>query len=64
MIGCFNLRWNPYLTGLSLFTAHIMNRKTVFNTLEKAATENISETPGNIFNVHESGIQINTNLTQ
>ena len=41
-----------------------MNRKTVFNTLEKAATENISETPGNIFNVHESGIQINTNLTQ
>jgi hypothetical protein len=33
---------------------------TFFNMLEKLATENnISDTPGNIFNTDESGIQIN-----
>ena len=40
-----------------------MNRKTVgtfFNIMEKVAADtNLSDTPGNIFNIYESGIQIN-----
>ena len=40
-----------------------MNRNTVgkvFNLLEKVATENtLYDTPGNIFKIDESGIQIN-----
>jgi hypothetical protein len=49
--------------ALALARAHRMNRKTVrnifFNKLEKVVTENnLSDTPGNIFNIDESGIQI------
>jgi hypothetical protein len=62
------LRWNSYLTGLSLFGAQRMDRKTAetfFNTLEKVATQNnISDTPGNIFNFDKNGIQMNTSLTR
>lgn len=62
------LRWNSYLTGLSLLGAQRMDRKTVenfINTLEKVETQNnISDAPGNIYNFDESGIQINTNLAQ
>jgi hypothetical protein len=36
---------------------------TFFNMLEKAATENnLSNRAGNIFNIDESGIQINNEL--
>jgi hypothetical protein len=62
------LRWNSCLTGLYLLGAQRMDRKTVdkfINTLEKVETQNnISDTPGNIYNFDESGIQINTNLAQ
>lgn len=49
--------------SLSLTGAERTNRNplaTFFNMLEKEATENSrSETPGNIFNIYGSGIQIN-----
>ena len=49
--------------ALSLARAQRMNWKLVrniFNKLEKVVTENkLSDTPGNIFNIDESGIQIN-----
>ena len=49
--------------SLSLARAQRMNRNTVgtfFNILEKVTTENkLSDTPGNIFKIDRSGIQIN-----
>jgi hypothetical protein len=49
--------------SLSLARAHRMNRnnvRTFFKMLDKVATEdNLSDTPRNIFNFDESGIQIN-----
>jgi hypothetical protein len=51
---------NPELSG---HHAQSKDRRTVdtfFNTPEKVATESdLSDTPGNIFNADESGIQIN-----
>jgi hypothetical protein len=48
--------------SLSVARAERMNRNTgiFFNVLEKVGTENnFSDTPGNIFNFDDSGIQIN-----
>ena len=51
----------------SVARAQRMNRNTVgifLNVLEKVAAENkLSDTPGNSFNIEESGIQINKNMT-
>lgn len=50
--------------NLSLARAQRMNRHTVgtiFNMLEKVATENnLSDAPGNVINNNESGTQINS----
>lgn len=69
MTGGFFLRGNPdmivrHAEALSLARARRMNRKTVrnifFNKLEEVVTENnLSDTPGNIFNIDQSGTQIN-----
>ena len=49
--------------SLSVARSERMNRKdvgTLFNMLENVATENnLSDTPGNIFNIDESVIRIN-----
>ena len=62
----FNDNTDPqYVTveSLSLTRAQRMTWNiagTFFNMLEKVATEyNLSDRPGNIFNIDESGIQIN-----
>jgi hypothetical protein len=53
--------------SLSVARAQRMNRNTVgifLNMLENVAAENkLSDPPGNSFNIDESGIQINKNLT-
>jgi hypothetical protein len=55
------------VTAESLYStrAQRMNRNAVgafFNMLEKVATENnLSDTPGNIFKIDGSGVQINNN---
>jgi hypothetical protein len=63
-----NFQRNPQLSGghavgLPLYRAQRINRKmleTFFNMIEKVATgNNLSDTPGNIFNIDESGTQIN-----
>jgi hypothetical protein len=53
---------NPELSGHHAQPKDRRAVDTFLNTLEKVATQSdLSDTPGNIFNAHESGIEINKN---